>query len=239
MEGMSAVDRERDGLSIDQFAWNADGLIPVIAQQHDTGEVLMLAWMDREALRRTLADGRAWYWSRSRASYWMKGETSGAVQDVVDVRYDCDADSLLLLVDQQGSGACHTGERTCFYRRIEAVPPGAAQEVTSPMSDTTPTIPPTQLSLGTVIEELYALLEQRLREQPEGSYTVKLLTGPQDKLLKKIAEEAGEVIIAARDGDHDQTRYEIADLLYHLLVVMVREGVEPADLAAELAGRRK
>jgi phosphoribosyl-ATP pyrophosphohydrolase/phosphoribosyl-AMP cyclohydrolase len=235
---VTAVDRERDGLSIDEFAWNADGLIPAIAQQHDSGEVLMLAWMDREALRRTLDEGRAWYWSRSRGSYWMKGETSGAVQDVVDVRYDCDADALLLLVDQQGSGACHTGERTCFYRRIEAVREVAAQEGGTTMADVAGTTPVAQPSLGSVIEDLYALLEQRRRDLPEGSYTVKLLTGPQDKLLKKIAEEAGEVIIAARDGDHDQTRYEIADLLYHL-VVMVREGVEPGDLAAELAGRRR
>jgi phosphoribosyl-ATP pyrophosphohydrolase/phosphoribosyl-AMP cyclohydrolase len=189
----------------------------------------MLAWMDATALRRTLQEGRAWYWSRSRGSYWMKGETSGAVQDVVDVRYDCDADSLLVLVDQQGSGACHTGEHTCFYRRIEAGA-DAAEAAAAPIA---------RPSLGAVIEDLYALLEERKRDLPEGSYTAKLLTGPQDKLLKKIAEEAGEVIIAARDGDTGQTRYEIADLLYHLLVVMVREGVEPADLAAELLGRRK
>jgi phosphoribosyl-ATP pyrophosphohydrolase/phosphoribosyl-AMP cyclohydrolase len=229
------VDRERDALTIDDLSWNADGLIPAIVQQHDTGEVLMLAWMDAEALRRTLQEGRAWYWSRSRDSYWMKGETSGAVQDVVDVRYDCDADALLVLVDQQGSGACHTGERTCFYRRIEA-----GEGTGEAAADAGGVVAPVATqSLGAVVEDLYALLEQRRREMPEGSYTVKLLTGPQDKLLKKIAEEAGEVIIAARDGDHDQTRYEIADLLYHLLVVMVREGIEPDDLAAELAGRRK
>ncbi len=230
------MDRERDALSIDDLSWNADGLIPAIVQQHDTGEVLMLAWMDAESLRRTLEEGRAWYWSRSRDSYWMKGETSGAVQDLVEVRYDCDADALLLLVDQQGSGACHTGERTCFYRRIEA-----GEDVKEAATDRGVVAAPraAPLSLGAVVEDLYSLLEQRSRELPEGSYTVKLLTGPQDKLLKKIAEEAGEVIIAARDGDHDQTRYEIADLLYHLLVVMVREGVEPGELASELASRRK
>jgi phosphoribosyl-ATP pyrophosphohydrolase/phosphoribosyl-AMP cyclohydrolase len=222
------VDRERDALSIDDLSWNAGGLIPAIVQQHDTGEVLMLAWMDAESLRRTLEEGRAWYRSRSRDSYWMKGETSGAVQDVVDVRYDCDADALLLLVDQRGSGACHTGERTCFYRRIEAgegageASEDAAKAAADAVAVAAP--PAAPLSLGAVVEDLYSLLEQRRRELPEGSYTVKLLTGPQDKLLKKIAEEAGEVIIAARDGDHDQTRYEIADLLYHLLVVMVREG---------------
>jgi phosphoribosyl-ATP pyrophosphohydrolase/phosphoribosyl-AMP cyclohydrolase len=226
------VDRERADLSIDDLAWDSDGLLPAIVQQYDTGEVLMLAWTDATALRRTLDEGRAWYWSRSRGAYWMKGETSGAVQDVVDVRYDCDADTLLLLVDQQGSGACHTGERTCFYRRLGE---GGANTPT----DAAPAEDAAQPSLGAVIEDLYALLEQRRRDLPEGSYTAKLLTGPQDKLLKKVAEEAGEVIIAARDGDHDQTRYEIADLLYHLLVVMVREGVEPGDLAAELAGRRK
>jgi phosphoribosyl-ATP pyrophosphohydrolase/phosphoribosyl-AMP cyclohydrolase len=229
VEGLKAVDRERDALAIDDLSWSADGLIPAVVQQFDTGEVLMLAWMDATALRRTLQEGRAWYWSRSRGSYWMKGETSGAVQDVVDVLYDCDADSLLVLVDQQGSGACHTGERTCFYRRLET---GADAGEAAPA-------PPARPSLGAVIEDLYALLEERKRDLPEGSYTAKLLTGPQDKLLKKIAEEAGEVIIAARDGDTGQTRYEIADLLYHLLVVMVREGVEPADLAAELLGRRK
>lgn len=227
------VDRERDDLVIDDLAWNG-GLLPAIVQQYDSGAVLMLAWMDAEALRRTLADGRAWFWSRSRSAYWMKGETSGAVQDVVEVRYDCDADSLLVLVDQQGEGACHTGEPTCFYRRLTAVPEDAAVTTATPQD-----APVASTSLGAVIEDLYALLEQRKRDLPEGSYTAKLLSGPQDKLLKKIAEEAGEVIIAARDGDLDQTRYEIADLLYHLLVVMVREGVEPEALAAELAGRRK
>ncbi len=230
------MDRERADLSVGDLSWNA-GLLPAIVQQYDTGEVLMLAWMDATALRRTLDEGRAWYWSRSRKAYWMKGETSGAVQDVVEVRYDCDADSLLVLVDQQGDGACHTGERTCFYRRIGAGPEDAQIDVAAAEPPAEPAV--AQHSLGTVIEDLYALLEQRKRDLPEGSYTAKLLTGPQDKLLKKIAEEAGEVIIAARDGDHDQTRYEIADLLYHLLVVMVREGVEPGDLAAELAGRRK
>ena len=171
----------------------------------------------------------------------MKGETSGAVQDVVDVRYDCDADALLLLVDQQGTGACHTGERTCFYRRIEAGARGPSSRTSEPstVTDAASERRRSDAPLGDVRQDLYAVLEQRRDELPEGSYTVKLLTGPQDKLLKKIAEEAGEVIIAARDGDHDQTRYEIADLLYHLLVVMVREGVEPGDLAAELAGRGK
>lgn len=111
------TDRERDALDIEGLTWPADGLIPAIIQQHDTREVLMLAWMDREALRRTLTDGRTWFWSRSRRAYWAKGETSGNMQRVVEVRYDCDADALLVLVDAAGP-ACHTGETTCFYRTL-------------------------------------------------------------------------------------------------------------------------
>lgn len=214
-------------LGVADLSWNADGLVPVIVQQYDTREVLMLAWMDATALQRTLETGRAWYWSRSRAEYWMKGGTSGAVQDVREVRYDCDGDALLLLVDQHGSGACHTGERTCFYRILPVAETG---------SQAAPAAAP---RLGDVLEDLCGVIKQRGVEQPEGSYTVKLLTGPQDKLLKKIAEESGEVIIAARDHDHAQTRYEIGDLMYHLLVVMEREGVEPGDLARELAERRR
>jgi phosphoribosyl-AMP cyclohydrolase len=111
------TDRERDDLSVEGLSWPADGLIPAIIQQRDTREVLMLAWMDREALRRTLSDGRTWFWSRSRKEYWAKGETSGHVQHVVEVRYDCDADALLVLVDAAGP-ACHTGETSCFYRTL-------------------------------------------------------------------------------------------------------------------------
>lgn len=225
------MERERDMLGVADLTWNADGLIPVIVQQAGTSEVLMLAWMDSTALERTLETGRAWYWSRSRAEYWMKGGTSDAVQDVREVRYDCDADTLLLVVDQHGTGACHTGERSCFYRTLPlAVQAGEVSAESAPAREP---------RLGDVLEELCGVIAQRGLEKPEGSYTVKLLTGPQDKLLKKIAEESGEVIIAARDHDLAQTRYEIGDLMYHLLVVMQREGVEPGDLARELAERRR
>jgi phosphoribosyl-AMP cyclohydrolase len=114
------MDREHAVLGPDDLTFDERGLIPAVAQQFDTGEVLMVAWMDRESLRRTLESGDAWYFSRSRQQLWRKGETSGAVQVVREVRYDCDGDTLLLLVDQQGSGACHTGERTCFYRALAA-----------------------------------------------------------------------------------------------------------------------
>jgi len=230
------MDRETDDLRVEDLTWPEGGLLPAIVQEAASGEVLMLAWMDREALRRTLTSGHTTFWSRSRKAYWTKGETSGNTQDVMEVRYDCDADALLVLVAQRGDGACHTGARTCFYRTLTATEsePTVTDETTP--APTAPAAPAPRL--GDVLEELTAVLEQRKRDLPEGSYTVKLLTGPQDKLLKKIAEESGEVIIAARDHDVAQTRYEIADLIYHLLVVMVREGVTPDDLAAELAGRR-
>jgi phosphoribosyl-ATP pyrophosphohydrolase/phosphoribosyl-AMP cyclohydrolase len=228
------MDRERDALQPDDLTWPDSGLLPAIVQDAASREVLMLAWMDRESLRRTLESGRTHFWSRSRQAYWMKGESSGNVQDVAEVRYDCDADTLLVLVTQRGTGACHTGARTCFYRTLTTESESTVSDAPIPADESRPVA-----SLGDVLEELAAVLEQRRVEQPEGSYTVKLLTGPQDKLLKKIAEEAGEVIIAARDHDVAQTRYEIADLLYHLLVVMTREGIAPADLAAELASRRR
>jgi len=112
------MDREHDVLAIEDMKYDANGLIPAIVQQHDSGEVLMLAYMNTESLARTLQTGRTCFWSRSRQQSWMKGETSGSTQDVIEVRYDCDADTLLVLVDQHGSGACHTGERTCFYRTL-------------------------------------------------------------------------------------------------------------------------
>ncbi len=111
-------DRERDALSVDDLTYDASGLIPAVVQQHGSGEVLMVAWMNAESLRKTIDTGRTWFWSRSRQKYWMKGESSGSVQDVREIRYDCDADCLLVIVDQQGSGACHTGQRTCFYRTL-------------------------------------------------------------------------------------------------------------------------
>lgn len=119
------TDRERDPLSPGELKYDDAGLIPAVVQQHDTGEVLMVAYMNAESLARTLETRKTWFWSRSRQSFWMKGESSGSTQDVLEVRYDCDADTLLVLVDQHGSGACHTGERTCFYRTLLPAPASA------------------------------------------------------------------------------------------------------------------
>jgi len=225
------MDREHDLLGIEDLKYDEAGLIPAVIQDRETGDVLMVAYMNAESVTKTLETGKTWFWSRSRQKYWMKGESSGHVQDVHEVRYDCDADCLLVTVTQHGPGACHTNERSCFYRRLYPQPAslaGGAGEVVD-------AAPP----LGAVLDELYAVLESRKAELPEGSYTAKLLAGPLDSLLKKIAEESGEVIMAAKDADRDHLRYEIGDLVYHLLVVMVREGLSPSDLAAELDGRRK
>lgn len=121
------MDRERDALGIDDLTYDAAGLIPAVVQQHDTGEVLMVAWMNRASLAKTCETKRTWFWSRSRGKFWMKGEESGHVQQVVDIRYDCDADTLLVLVDQSGA-ACHTGEPSCFYRSLCAPAPATTEE---------------------------------------------------------------------------------------------------------------
>lgn len=125
------ADRERDALGIDEFRYDANGLIPAVVQQHDTGEVLMVAYMNRESLAETIATGKTWFWSRSRQKYWMKGESSGHVQDVREIRYDCDADCLLVLVNQHGA-ACHTNEHSCFYRALYQAPPEEADEFEMP-----------------------------------------------------------------------------------------------------------
>jgi phosphoribosyl-ATP pyrophosphohydrolase/phosphoribosyl-AMP cyclohydrolase len=197
-------------------------LLPAIVQQYDTGEVLMLAWVDDEAIARTCESGTTWFWSRSRKEYWNKGATSGNTQRVIEVRYDCDEDAVLFVVDQGPEGvACHTGERTCFYRRL------CGGEAELPVR------------IGPVLEELAGVIEGRREASAEESYTAKLLQGPADKLLKKIGEEATEVVIAAGAHDRDQLRYEAADLVYHLLVTLAREGLGPDDLAQELAKRRR
>jgi phosphoribosyl-ATP pyrophosphohydrolase/phosphoribosyl-AMP cyclohydrolase len=229
---MSGDDRERETLGLGDMKFDAEGLIPAVVQQHDTGEVLMVAWMNAESLARTCETRKTWFWSRSRQKYWMKGEESGNTQEVRELRYDCDADTLLVLVDAAGP-ACHTGESTCFYRSLCGEGGAARAAVTAGAGGAAAP------RIGDVLDELFAVIESRRDASAEESYTAKLLQGPADKLLKKIGEEATEVVIAAGAHDRDQLRYEAADLVYHLLVTLAREGLTPADLAAELAKRRK
>lgn len=199
------------------------GLVPVAVQDAATREVLMVAYMDREAVARTLASGDGWYWSRSRRTLWRKGATSGHTQRVREVRADCDGDALLLLVDQTGA-ACHTGERTCFYRPLTG--DNADLEVQD------------RAAADAVLEDLFAVVRQRARELPDGSYTTTLLRAGRDRIAAKVLEEAAELTRAARAEPDRRVVEEAADLLYHTWVLLAERNVELQDVRAELERRR-
>lgn len=194
-----------------------DGLVPCITQDARTGRVLMLAYVDEEALERTLSTGEMHYRSRSRDELWRKGETSGNTQQLVRLAADCDADTLLALVHPAGP-ACHTGETSCFFTDLEA--PNLAETDAAPL-------------LG----ELQAVIEDRAERQPEGSWTTRLLTEG-DLAEDKLAEEAEEVLTAARGEGEDTLAHELADLWYHSLVLANKHGLELTDVLAELEERR-
>ena len=203
--------------SIENLRFDERGLIPAVIQDAETGTVLMLAYMNRESLALTFEKGQTYFWSRSRNSIWHKGETSGHVQIVRSIAFDCDADALLVKVEQTGN-ACHTGAYSCFSSRLGEVKGGGA-------------------GLGEMIGTLARVIHERNAERPEGSYTAKLLTGGIDRILKKVGEEAGEVIIAAKNHRPEEISWEVADLVYHMLVMLEAEGVPTSLVAQELAKR--
>lgn len=204
---------------IDTIKFDEKGLVPAIAQDARTGTVLMLAYMNREALETTFKTRKATYFSRSRNELWEKGATSGNTQRVVELYYDCDADAVLLKVDQTGN-ACHTGKYTCFHNAV--LNDGAAS-----------------VSGAAAINDDYAIILDRIKNPRPGSYTNYLFEKGIDKMCKKVGEEASEVIIAAKNGAKDEVVYEIADLIYHLLVVMAHQNVTPEEIYAELEKRRE
>ncbi|HEX2189298.1 MAG TPA: bifunctional phosphoribosyl-AMP cyclohydrolase/phosphoribosyl-ATP diphosphatase HisIE [Longimicrobiaceae bacterium] len=203
---------------IDGLKFDERGLVAVVAQEADTGELLMLAWADREALARTVETGRAHYWSRSRGALWQKGETSGHVQEVREVRVDCDGDAVLYRVAQTGS-ACHTGEGSCFHRRAVG---GALEHAPG---------------TGHVLSRIEEIVRAREAERPEGSYTTYLFDEGVDKVLKKLGEETAETIVAAKNPGTDELRSETADLLFHLLVLLRARGLPLAEVWGELERR--
>ncbi len=204
-----------------ELKFAADGLIPAVAQDARTGEVLMVAYMNREALERTLRSGRAWYWSRSRGALWQKGEDSGHTQRVREVRVDCDGDTVLLVVDQEGP-ACHTGHRSCFYRD----PQGRE-------------LPDGELPVaGDIFEALFDLLKSRRATMPSGSYTATLLREGRAKIGAKVMEEAEELTRAAREESAHRVVEEAADLVYHTWVLLMEQGIELSALRQELERRR-
>lgn len=208
-----------------ELKFNENGLIPAIAQDHVTGEVLMMAWMNREALEKTLETKKVHYWSRSRQSLWLKGETSGHFQTLKSVRLDCDGDTLLLGIAQEG-GACHTGNRSCFYREVDGAEIKEAAEAVVPEDK------------SSVLKEVFDVVTDRLANPKEGSYTNYLFGKGLDKILKKVGEESAEVIIAAKNKAKDEIRYEVADLFYHVIVLLVEQGMTLDDIYEELKGRR-
>ena len=201
--------------------FDQNGLVPVVAQDAATGDLLTLAYANSEAVEKTLASGEAHYYSRSRSELWRKGETSGNTQRVVEVRLDCDGDALLYRVEPRGP-ACHTGEQTCFYTSLAGDGVGVATA-------------DRDVGFGTMVERLAGTIAQRHREMPEGSYTAGLIQQGTERLAQKVGEEAVEVVVAAMSDE--RLAEESADLVYHLLVLLEERGIGIEDVARVLHDR--
>ncbi len=200
--------------------FNEEGLVPVIAQDYRTGEIRMFAWANEEAINKTIETGYAHYYSRSRKSIWKKGETSGELQRVLEIRVDCDEDVLIYLVIQEKNKACHTGERNCFFRRLDG--------------DRVKRVLPFE-----ALQRLQEIITQRLEEMPEESYTVKLYREGEDRILQKFGEEAIETLIALKRGVPEEIKAEASDMLYHLLLMLTVRKIGIEEVLEELAGRIK
>ena len=201
-------------INIDDVKFDERGLVPAIVQDATTREVLTLAYMNRESLAKTIETKQTWFWSRSRGELWHKGETSGNTQQVVSLTLDCDRDAVVVLVDPAGP-ACHTGATSCFETGANAT------------------------GIGSVLDQLYEVIQSRERERPAQPYTTYLFDEGLDKILKKLGEESAETIIAAKNDDQERLVSETSDLMYHLLVLLVARGVSLEEIAKELGKRRK
>ena len=201
-------------ISLNELKFDERGLIPAIVQDQVSGEVLTLAYMNRESLERSMQEGLTCFWSRSRSCLWRKGDTSGNYQHIVSITADCDQDSLTVLVRPDGP-ACHLGNKSCFTNTL-----WQSKDLKS-----------------FSYEQLFRLIAGRKAEKTEGSYTSYLFEKGLDKILKKVGEESTEVIIAAKAEDKKETVYELADLIYHLIVLMIQAGISMQDVFDELASR--
>lgn len=207
----------QQAVPIDQIRYDERGLVPTIVQDYLDGTVLMMAWMNRESLQKTLETGETWFWSRSRQELWHKGGTSGHTQKIQAIRYDCDSDTLLVSVEQIGDIACHTGERSCFHR-VDGM-------ITPPPADT--------------LSQLFQVICDRRDHPTDTSYTCKLFAGGDNKILKKIGEETAEVVMAFKDNEPDAIAGEVADLLYHTLVALAHHQVDLKAVYRKLQERRR
>ena len=204
-------------IPVDAIKYDSQGLVPAIAQDYLDGTVLMMAWMSRESLQKTLETGEAWYWSRSRQELWHKGATSGHIQKVKSLRYDCDSDCLLLSIEQIGDIACHTGERSCFHR--------VDSQIIPPPADT--------------LSQVFQVICDRRDNPTEASYTSKLFAGGDNKILKKIGEESAEVVMACKDDNPEDIANEAADLFYHTMVALAHHKVDLRAVYQKLQQRRR
>lgn len=202
-------------LNIDELKFDEKGLIPAIVTDASTGAVLTLAYMNRESLEISMREGRTCFWSRSRRELWRKGETSGNYQEIVDITADCDRDALTVRVNKAGP-ACHLGNESCFVDKVFE-----AEDAKPHFS----------------LDGLYELIEGRKTSPKDGSYTTYLFEKGIDKILKKVGEECTEVIIAAKGGDRAETVFEVSDLVYHVMVMMVEMGISCDDIIKELESR--
>ncbi|KGG21441.1 Phosphoribosyl-AMP cyclohydrolase [Prochlorococcus marinus str. SS51] len=212
---------------IQKLRFNEKGLIPAIAQDWLDGAILMMAWMNKESLEKTLITGEVHYWSRSREKLWHKGETSGHFQILKGIRFDCDSDVMLLSIEQVGSIACHTGARSCFFQEVEENIPDLEQNSTfnRPLSNT--------------CSELFEVIKDRSSNPQKNSYTNSLLKDGDNKILKKIGEEGSEFVMACKDNDHESISNEAADLIFHIQVALKYHKVEWRDVLEVLAKRRQ
>jgi phosphoribosyl-ATP pyrophosphohydrolase/phosphoribosyl-AMP cyclohydrolase len=205
--------------------WDDHGLVSTIVQDANTKDVLMLAYMNEDSLQQSINSGQTWFWSRSRNELWNKGATSGHTQKISWLRYDCDVDALLIGVEQIGA-ACHTGNSTCFYRQADLTTGGPSSVVDE--ANANPAV---------ILSSLQATIAERDKLRPEGAYTTYLFEKGIDKILKKVGEEAAEVIIAAKNRDKDELRYESSDLIFHLMVLWRESGLTLEAVLGELSGR--
>ena len=216
---------------LEQLKFDETGLLPAIVQDAESGEVLMLAYMNKDAVQKSMETGRTHFWSRSRQKLWMKGESSGHIQTIQEIYFDCDKDALLLKV-KQITAACHTGNYSCFFHKID--------ENYDIIEENNKVFSPEEVYSkdASIHKELYQVVVNRKENPKEGSYTTYLFEKGLDKILKKVGEESAEVIIASKNRSKEEVSYEVSDLFYHIIVLLVEQGVSLEEIYAELRKRR-